>query len=296
VTGARWWRRLSILLLLIALVTALTVIPLELRIEGTGTLRPEQRRGVFAPEAGTIVDVRVGNGTPVRAGQTLAVLNNPEISVWQDHLAHDLSNAEKSLRIREAERADRSISAQRRIQLDGEIVQYREQVASLRRQVELMEERVADMTLRAPIDGVVATWDAERQLLNRTVVQGDLLLLVNDDSQSWQIEIQVPERDSGDVLQAWRARPAGARGLPVDYILATHPERRYRGWLTAIENRAEPLGQEQVVYVTLVPDEEDPPPLRDGAEVRAKIRCGSRPIGLIWARDVIRFFQSRILF
>lgn len=296
VTGTRWLRRLTMALMLIVVVTALTVIPMELRIEGTGTLRPAQRRGVFAPQSGTIVDVSVENGSPVTAGQTLAVLDNPEIPIWQDHLAHDLSQAEESLRIREAEVVDLPVGSQRRIELEGEIAQFREQVESLRRQVALMEERVAEMTLTAPIDGVVATWDAERQLLNRTVTQGDLLLVVNDNSHGWQADIRVPDRDSGDVLAAWRARPAGARGLPVDYILATHPERRYRGWLTGVENRTETLAQEQVVYMTVVPDEEDPPPLRDGAEVRAKIRCGNRSMGAIWARDVIRFVQARILF
>jgi hypothetical protein len=45
-----------------------------------------------------------------------------------------------------------------------------------------------------------------------------------------------------------------------------------------------------------VPDANDPPPLRDGAEVRVKIHCGERPLGYVILREIIEFVHARIMF
>ena len=82
----------------------------------------------------------------------------------------------------------------------------------------------------------------------------------------------------------------------VDYILATHPDKQYRGWLVDVAPQTENGGTEPVVYMTVEPDPDDPPPKRDGADVRAKIHCGERPVGFVLLREVIEFVQSRILF
>lgn len=289
-------RRVALLAVLAAAVAALWLVPWELRMEGRGTLRAAERRGVFVAEAGIVRHVRVRHGERVVAGQTLVELENHELSAQMQRAAEELAGVQEQLRIREVERGDRSLAPQRQIQVDGEIAELTERAAFLKHQQALLAARIEQLTLKAPIDGMITTWDPERQLRDRPVAAGALLLQVADADGAWRLELQVPDVDSGYVRRAWTERAPGDRGPAVDYILATHPEQRYRGWLVDVAPRTENSGTEPVVYMTVEPDPADPPPRRDGADVRGKIHCGQRSVGFVLLREVIEFVQSRILF
>jgi hypothetical protein len=289
-------RRIVALLVLSAIAVTLYVVPWQLRMKGQGTLRAAERRGVFAAESGTVRQVLVMHGDRVHAGQTLVVMENHELSVRLQQAAEQLASVREQLKIKEVERSDRQLSTLRQIQLDGEIAELTERDTYLRQQQALLEKRIEQLTLTAPIDGVVATWNPEQQLVNRPVLAGNLLIQMVDPDGPWKLELQVPDVDAGYVQRAWAERDPHGRGLPVDYILATHPEKQYRGWLVDVAPRTENAGKEPVVYMTVEPDPADPPPPRDGADVRGKIHCGERPLGYVLLREVIEFVQSRVLF
>lgn len=289
-------RRLVWLGLLAGVAAVLTLVTVPLRIHGDGVLRAEHRRGVFAPDAGTVRQLSVRHGDPVQRGQTIAVLESTQLTVDLQQVQEELISARETRKLKEAERlSSRDLAPQRQVQLDGEIAELSERITGLERRSELLRARVAALSLQAPIDGVIATWEPEKQLLNRPVQTGQLLLQIIAETGPWSLEVRVPEDDSGYVLDAWRKRSPESR-LPVEYVLATHPERRYRGWLAEVAPRTERVGIEHVVYVTIVPDEGDPPPLRDGAEVRAKVHCGDRTLGYVLFREVVDFVHSRVLF
>jgi hypothetical protein len=283
----------------IALLTAVTAtliyVPWELRLEGRGAMRADHRRGVFAPEAGVVREVLVTHGDKVTAGQKLAVIENSELAVLLQRAREQLVTTEKTLEIRQSQIGERTLRAAEKIELDGEIAQLAEKKAHLERQVALLENRMAPLTLTAPMDGVIGTWQPEKQLLNRPVTAGNLLLNVIDEAGPWTMELEVPEDEAGYILEANRNKPEGTR-LPVDYILATNPQRRYRGWLADVAPRTESINDQHVVLMTIVPDPADPPPLNDGAEVRGRIHCGERPVGYVMAREIIEFVYARILF
>lgn len=288
-------RTLVLLALLGGLLTAMVRVQVPLRMEAHGELRAQVRRGIFATEAGTVRAVSVDHGDAVRAGQPVAVLENHELQVQLQQTREELSSAVETLKIKEVERENRQTAPQRRIQLDGEIAELQERISFLHARSELLRQRIASLTLTAPIDGIVATWDPRRQLLDRPVAAGNLLLTVVQADGPWQLELRLPEIDAGPVLRAWHEQPGG-QPLPVEFQLATHPEARYRGTLAEVAIRTETLEERPTLQLTVLPDPAQLPPLRDGAEVRAKIDCGPRSLGYVLLRELIEFVQSRILF
>jgi multidrug efflux pump subunit AcrA (membrane-fusion protein) len=289
-------RRIAWMLALAAVTAALVFVRYELKLPGAGILRAQQRRGVFAAEGGTVRQLPVSHGERVHAGQTVAVLENSDLSVEHHQALEEQSAVRESLKLKAAERGERGLSSLRQVQLDGEIAELTERAVMLERRVELLQGRLAQLTLAAPMDGTVVTWDPQQQLLNRPVNTGSLLLQIIEEGGPWRLELEVDDADSGYVAAAWNARPQGAPGVPVEYILATHPERRHRGWMVELAPRTENRDGRHLVYVTVHLDPDDLPPLRDGAEVRAKVLCGERRLGFVVFRQVIEFVQSRVMF
>ncbi|MCA9055751.1 MAG: HlyD family secretion protein, partial [Planctomycetaceae bacterium] len=160
---------------------------------------------------------------------------------------------------------------------------------------ELLQKRLETLTLPAPIDGVIATWDPQKQLQDRPVGAGTLLLAVIDENGPWRLEVKLPEVDAGPVLAAWQERKEGET-VPVEYLLATHPEERYYGSLEEVAIRTENLDEQPMIHLVVVPDPEGMPPLRDGAEVRCKINCGERSLGYVVFRELVEFVHSRLMF
>lgn len=284
-----------ILLILAALISAFIFVPMTLRIEGKGTLQAEVRRGVFATESGVVREIHAAHGKQVHAGDKLAVIENIDLKVQLQQGHEELTSATETIKTKEAERSQRGIPAHRQIQLDGEIVELNERVAYLKNRIKLLQSRDAQLTVLAPMDGTVVTWEASQQLQDRPVVAGNLLVQIVSETEPWRIEVQIPEGDASPVLQRWNTRASDER-IEVEYLLATHPEERYRGWLREISLRTDNLEHSQVIYAVITPDPDSLPPLRDGAEVRAKIVCGESSLGFVMFRQVVNFFHSRILF
>jgi len=288
-------RTLAVLILIAVVTIGMIFIPWELRLEGRGALRADHRKGVFAPENGVVRDLKIKHGDRVEAGQVLAVLENSELSVQLQQAREQLVSAQETLKIRETQMSERGLRAAERLELDGEIAELWERETHLQRQVALLENRIRPLTILAPMAGIIATWQPDRQLLNRPVMAGNLLLNVIDEEGPWTMDLEVPEEDAGYIMEAWRHRRKGQR-LPVDYLLASNPEKRYRGWLMDVAPRTESLGDKHVVLMTVVPDPQDLPPLRDGTEVRGKVHCGERAMGYVFFREMIEFFYARIAF
>lgn len=287
---------LVVLVALVAVLGSLVVIPGSFRLEGKGKLLPKVRREVFAGEEGIVREIRVAHGDRVNRDQVLVELENIDLAVRLQQAKAELMQTRDQLRIKSAQRGDRTLSQAEQIKLSGELLTLERNAASLEREIALLENRTKRLTVRSPIDGIVMTWDLERRLANRPVQRGNLLMSVADDRGPWVLEVQVPEGRIGHILEANGKLEQDER-LAVEYILATDPEQRYAGWLEEIAARTQVVEEEgNVVVVTVEPDPNDLPPLRPGAEVRARILCGRRPLGYVWFHELIEFVQARILF
>src|SRR5262249_2340218 len=79
---------------ILLLIGALYFVPCTLIIEGRGSLLPEERRTVYAPIAGVIIEVPVEHGDIVKKGDVIARLDSKDL---QKELKKLISERDKAL-------------------------------------------------------------------------------------------------------------------------------------------------------------------------------------------------------
>ncbi|HAW28578.1 MAG TPA: hypothetical protein DCY03_10735, partial [Planctomycetaceae bacterium] len=170
--------------------------------------------------------------------------------------------------------------------LRGQLNETETQISGVLKQLEILRDRLDKLNVKAPIDGVVTTFQIEQLLINRPVQRGELLLEIMDPNGPWQLELDVEEKRMGHILRATERK--GDIGLPVEFILATSNELSYEGEVTEFSTRtnsSEENGSIVETYATF--DKEKLPLLRIGAEVSAKIDCGERSLFYVLFGDVV---------
>ncbi|MFG0333445.1 MAG: efflux RND transporter periplasmic adaptor subunit [Maioricimonas sp. JB049] len=294
-TAARITKSTLLLALLVAAVVALVVVPLELRLKAPGQLRAAERRGIFATEAGVVREVKVQHGDVVDQGAPILVLENTDLEMSLEHSAALLAEAQEQLKRLQAERETAGLPRDRRIQISGQIAEVNERIRHFEQQAEKTRRRLERLTVKAPIEGMITSWYPERGLLNRPVDVGTELLYQIDADGPWVLELDVPEENAGYLLR--RMNELGENGrIDVTYVLSTHPRRRFRGWIVDVASRTDVEADEHVVSAIVELDPDDLPPLREGAEVTARLNCGEHAAGFVWFREVIEFIHTRVLF
>ena len=150
------------------------------------------------------------------------------------------------------------------------------------------------LLLRSQVAGEVVTWNARQRLLQRPVEQGDTLLTVADPEGAWELELFVPDHRLGHVL---RASQESSDPLPVEFIVATDPTKKFIGRLREVEKLSQnypDLGWGAMAKVDV-----DPQPmgaLKSPARASAKIVCGQRSLGFTWFGELFEWFSSHVFF
>lgn len=293
-TRGRWsqriWRMLLLILVLGALV-GLACLPMELRLPADGELLAETRHAVFAPENGIVREVHVEHGSRVRAGDPLLTLDNLELSAQLRDLNGQLVQLRERQRSLEAKRSGVRLTEREQLELQSGLVEVASSVEHTERQIKLLQERLDRLRIVAPADGVITSWNVKQTLLHRTVSPGDALLQEIEPSGDWMIELRIPEDRAGYIVHRLSELPA-EESLTVEFVLATEPERRYSGLLRQIASRTELTADGHIVRAVISLDPENLPPLRDGAEVKARLHCGTQRAGFVWFRELIEVIQT----
>ena len=281
------------------LLLAACVIPTEFRIEARGVLEPQNRRDVFAPNDGIVEDLRVDHGTSVAAGQPLVVLRNPQLDLDLKRVWGELQTARKRLAAIETARVEGATASAATpvtaARLSGEDAELQEQVASLSRQHRLLQEHEAELSVASPIAGQVLTWDLPQLLRGRPVHRGQVLMIVADPDGPWQLELEVPDRDAGHLIEA--QEQSGSANVHVTYLLATDPGTQHVAAIDRIAFSIErsPAGDPALRAVVNI-EEGSLPNSRPGSTVIAKIHCGRRSLAFVWLHDVYYAIMTRLLF
>ena len=162
----------------------------------------------------------------------------------------------------------------------------------LREQLTILEDRKKKLIVRAPISGVVVTFQLDQLLKNRPVRRGERLLEIKDDKGEWRLELEIEEHRSGHIMDAQESLKKS--DLELEFVLATDSETKIQGTLGKIDTRtnsSSELGGVIVAYGHF--NRNDLPRLpRIGAEVRAKISCGEKSLGYALFGDVVEFVQK----
>jgi multidrug efflux pump subunit AcrA (membrane-fusion protein) len=279
-----------------AALVALAIVPADFTVFCRGTLNPAVRRRVFAPLDGTVERIAVKHGERVKQGQVLVELRNTDLDVAETEVEGRRTAAVEQLNAVDRSLFDegKRITAEERAKLSGERNQLREQIESFDRQMKLYAEKRELLVVRSPIDGEVTTWNPGDLLENRPVKQGQQLLSVADVAGAWELELRVPDDQSGRVIEAVQA---SAEPLRVTYSPAVDPDTVRGGFVREIHNSAELRGDEgNTVLVRTAIEADELPQRRPGAEAAAHVHCGRRSIGYVWSYDAYQFVKRRILF
>lgn len=297
--GRRLAKVLLALVSLAVVATSLALIPCTYRVEAEGQLMPTSRQHLFSPADAVVRELRTYSGDEVRAGETLLVLFDEELHeelVRKRNEKDELKQSALSLKSR-IEQATRSADRQREVELRGELAETMLRIESLADDISILSERESQLTICAPFDGVVTTFQLKERLLNRPVARGDLLIEIADETQDWQLELQLPEYRLGHLLEAIQTAPK--QGLPVEYVLATDVDRTYTGSLKreAIATRAE-VDQERgtIVQLNVETDIDQLASKRIGAVTTAKISCHESTLAYVVFGDVWEFFRRHLWF
>ena len=309
----QFWKSVTVLACLLVITLAMILVPWDYRVTGEGALMPVTQRQVFAPWDAEVEEVFVSGGEAVTAGTPLLRLISKDLESEEIRLRTLLQEKQTSLRALRSAR-ESSLKANKReeaLEIEGRYAENLVEIRHLEDQLRLVHTRLESLLVQAPIDGVVATFQVKQLLQQRPVNRGDLLIEVMDPTGAWQLELKVEDRRMGHLLAAREDQPQ----LPVEYILATDPEISFAGFVKQVGTRAQAhaeKGNQVDVRVALGPvtaeqaeelnanalpqpaSPENLPPLRIGAEVRAKINCGPKSLGYVLFGDVIDYLRKTL--
>lgn len=179
---------------------------LEVVLRGSANLRAREQVDVLPKQAGVVARLMVEEGTPVRAGQPLAVLDDEE---WR------LQARQAEARARAArDAAERGVALHGQgLLADQELERLRSEAAVAGADRDLALLRVRNATIVAPISGVVTHRTIERGQIVGTQTNAFTVA----DVSRLEADVGVPEREATRVSvgQTVRVRVEGA-GLVVD--------------------------------------------------------------------------------
>lgn len=305
-----------------ALIAAMIFIPYPLKMEANGMLLPIKREQIFAPNEGQIVDIPIGltSGTPIVKGQELLRMYDADLANKIYQYKNDIQSAEALIKHQSSAggKADGSDQA-----LNKEINEAQVTRESKSQLLENLKQRThslsnpGEFAVRSPMTGILLSSDFRENLNHRYVKPNEPLLRVgytdvkNPKLTDWEVELKIPQKHIGQVLQAFQRNKDLKKPLDVDFLLVSNPTRRYLGKLSwdRVSKQAQPNRDannepEPVVLAWVRLSGDDIPPnlrvtpelLLTGCEVHTRILCGNRAMGYSLFYGVWEFLYEKVVF
>ncbi len=256
-----------------------------------GELRPVKVNNIFAPADGFVEKVLTHHGDEVRKDQLLIEMSSPSLDLEYEQLGGEVVKYEK---IREAKRiALNQAASQSQLdsvevgKLTSEIAELGYELASLEDKRNYIRQRLAELSLRSPIAGVVTTWQLKNSIDQKPVKWGEDLASVADEKGEWQLSFKVPEYRIGYILEA---REAQDEPLEIQFFFESDPEFRMNttiveiGSVTRLDSELGPV----VMVKCDVPEaiaSEDGFTKRHGSRVLANVSCGKKTRLVAWTKE-----------
>ena len=302
---------LAVLLGVVALIGVLAFVPWKLTIEGKGSILTSDRSNTYAPMAGIVGEVFVEHGQKVRKGDPLVKLQSKELEKNLAEARKDLNAAIAQQATLRTQMSRTGTKEEEKTQLRGQFREAEVKEQGSREQIRILTDQDESLTVHAPQDGIVTSWEVRKNLLGRPVDVGTELVSIASTEGDWDLEVEVPDSEMAPVLEAKSKLDAqiaaGTRdpGSTLDayFVSATDPQHKYPGYVKRIASKAETVEAKHVVKATIGFSREvreeflrNNREFRPGAEVRARINCGKARLAYVMLRDVIHFVHETILF
>jgi putative peptide zinc metalloprotease protein len=261
----------------------LFVPPVPSSVSTDLVLEPGRDAHVRAEIAGKVAHVFVHPGEEVKAGQLIAVLQNPEIEAEARVIASELALASSNLRQNQDEPGS------------GKAAQAARERIRLQKELAVAERDVEALQIRAPFDGTVMTPEIHQRVGEYLSAGAEVCRI--SDKRTMKARLLVPDRDFGDVRAGAIAR---VKVLPylfhtysghVDQILPAAAE----DVPVAQTQKLLRLGQELTNHIAVVMVFPNPDgSLTAGMTGTAKISVRSRPLALQVGRGFWHWVRSQI--
>ena len=299
--GSALPKTLAVLSLILIGILAMLVIRIDHDLEATGTLEPKLKKQVFAYINGEVVDVLVDHGDEVEKGQKLVQLINRDLEAEIENLTGQTNETEEQIRTFTYLFQSASDPLEK-ARLGGQRAEYQTRLASLKKQLQLAEDKKKQLILTSPIKGKVMDWELKNKLMHRPVVTGQVLVNIadSDPKKEWELSLLMPEKRMSYLDNA--LNPPGGEALqelPVTFILPSDPSVDHKGVLTreAVHARASLHKEDGTVVkmrVKLKSLEGIKP--RPGLKVIADVTCGRGSAAFVWFHEVYEWVQAHVLF
>ena len=209
----------------------------------SGELRAEREATVRAEIGGSITQVSVREGQPVRRGALLGRIETRTLDDVRQSAMSAVRNAENQVGVtrREMERTDTLVKAGALAARDLDVARQNvtaaeAQLADAKSRLASAERQLADTVLRAPINGIIA-----KQSVNAgdvVSVAAELFTII--DPSSMRLEASVPSED----LSLLRV------GANVEFRVRGY-EQPFEGRITMIAPQADPVTRQVPIYVAI---------------------------------------------
>src|SRR5205823_6175075 len=100
--------------------------------------------------------------------------------------------------------------------------QYSDLLRQWRDRVNADDTQLGNFWLSAPMDGVVLNSDFRENLTNKQMKPSEQILRIGDKRGPWEIELKVPQKHIGQILQAFDKKDP-KKELEVDLLLMSAP-------------------------------------------------------------------------
>jgi RND family efflux transporter MFP subunit len=209
----------------------------------SGELRAEREATVRAELGGSMVEVTVEEGQPVRKGALLGRIEAATLEDVRRSAASAMTSAENQLAVarREAERTEQLVAAGALAARDldlarSNVTAAEAQLADARSRLVTAQKQLGDAVLRAPINGIVS----DRAVNTGDVVSPGTALVTIIDPSSMRLEAAVPSEE----LAALRV------GAAVQFSVRGY-EQPFTGRIERISPQADPVTRQVPIFVAI---------------------------------------------
>lgn len=271
---------------------ALCLIPARFTLPADGRVVPAVHRRLFAPAEAIVSRIAIRNGQLVKQGDELLTLRSSSIDLQDEQLRGELITARTQLASLGASRSGPTRgaidTASDSLSISANEESLKAEIAGLEKQLALIAEQKQELSIFSPIDGKIDRWDLEQSLTMRPVAQGQYLVDVYSTDHAWVAELQLSDKHTG-----YLGNDDGVV-QNVSLRMQARPDMAFQAKIVDIAKSAfiDPQGRSMVrLKCEFVPAR--PNPLAIGATVWAKIDCGHRPLGFVWFRGLIEWYERQ---
>ena len=313
------------------LLAGLIFLPYPLKVDSTGTLQPTARRTIYSPNPGTVRRFEVRPGQIVAERTALAELYDTNTFEKISGLLTEIETANiLEQRARETAGTPGIATLDQRQALtqagQQEIIRKSKQreLQKLLQETNSIPNRPGAFNVLAPNltaaeralvgapEWMVLNSNFE-EMVGRAVQPNEPLLRLGVVSGKWEVEIKIPQKHIGQVLNAYKSN--GGQPLRVDFLLrsdttAIYEGRLYRHRISGEATASQDAASESEPVVTAVIEIEDESipagsnmvealgrhRLVSGTEIKAKVYCGTHRAGYSLFYGVWEFLYENVVF